>query len=149
MTVNNAWSWGVIGLLVTVSIGCRNHNFPTRSITVGDNHMLVEVASDGGQRAQGLMYRDSLPASEGMLFIYPAERELSFWMKNTRIALSIAFARSDGTIIHIAHMRPMSQKSTKSEGRAIYALEVNKGWFEEHGVDVGDKLGNLPEAKGK
>ena len=146
MSLQTTLGWAV---LLAIGVACRSHRFPTHTIMVGDQPMLVEVASDGGQRAQGLMYRDSLPAQEGMLFIYPKEQELSFWMKNTRIALSIAFARGDGTIIRIADMRPMSKISTKSEGRALYALETNKGWFEEHGVEVGDKLTALPKVSGK
>jgi uncharacterized membrane protein (UPF0127 family) len=106
--------------------------------------MLVEVADDAEEQARGLMNRDSLGANEGMLFVYPESRERSFWMKDTRIPLSIAFASPDGTIVSVADMRPMSRKRTLSGAPAMYALEVNQGWFEANGVAVGDKLGNLP-----
>ena len=132
----------VLGLLV--GAGCRRHALPTQTILVGPHRMLVEVADDGQEQARGLMNRDSLGANEGMLFVYPESKERSFWMKNTRIPLSIAFAAPDGTIVSMFDMRPMSSRSTRSGADAMYALEVNQGWFEDHDVSVGDKLGELP-----
>jgi len=131
-------------LLATTGGACKRHKLPTRTIQVGEHSMLVELADNGETRARGLMNRDSLPASEGMLFVYPDEKERGFWMKNVRFPLSIAFASKDGTIVSISDMKPMSKRSTKSGGPAMYALEVNEGWFREHGVKPGDKLGNLP-----
>ena len=104
----------------------------------------VEVASTPEQRNHGLMFRRHLNPYQGMLFVFDEEEVQSFWMKNTRIPLSIAYAAADGTILTIADMRPMSLKGTPSGSPALYALEVNQGWFEAHGVNVGDKLGKLP-----
>lgn len=115
------------------------------TIRVGDTSLRVEVAADEGSRAQGLMYRDSLPEGRGMLFVYPSARVRSFWMKNTRIPLSIAFADSDGTIVRIADMAPLDTSTTSSLTPARYALEVNQGWFERHGVERGGTLSDLPE----
>lgn len=131
-------------MVLATGFGCRRHALPTQTILVGPHRMLVEVADDGQERARGLMNRNSLGSNEGMLFVYPDSRERSFWMKNTRIPLSIAFADFEGNIVSMADMRPMSSKSTASGAPAMYALEVNKGWFEGNGVAVGDKLGQLP-----
>ncbi|MBN2801423.1 MAG: DUF192 domain-containing protein [Deltaproteobacteria bacterium] len=117
---------------------------PTATIGVGPVSLTVEVADDEEERAIGLMHRDSMPEEHGMLFIYPDERVRNFWMKNTRIPLSIAFADAEGRIVRIADMRPLDTSTTSSLHPARYALEVNKGWFERHGVKKGDQLTELP-----
>jgi hypothetical protein len=124
--------------------GCSRHQLPTTVIRVKDVPMRVEVADDGEERSRGLMFRDSLGADEGMLFVYPVEAPRSFWMKDTRIPLSIAYLASDGTIVSMADMRPMSERGTPSDQPAMYALEVNQGWFGKRGIAVGDRVQDLP-----
>jgi uncharacterized protein len=106
----------------------------------------VEVADDLAEQAKGLMDRTTLGENRGMLFVYPQERELSFWMKNTLIPLSIAFIDSESRIIDIQNMKPLDDKPPHyvSAEPAQYALEVNQGFFEERGVRVGDRV-ELPE----
>ena len=113
----------------------------TTTITVGGVSLVVEVADDAIERSQGLMYRDSLPDDRGMLFAYPDEAVRAFWMKNTRIPLSIAFADGDGVIIAVMDMYPDDGRARyRSPGPAMYALEVNKGWFGRHKIAVGDRI---------
>ncbi len=113
----------------------------TTTITVGGVKLVVEVADDALERSVGLMHRDFLPEDRGMLFIYPDEAVRAFWMKNTTIPLSIAFADATGTIIAIMDMIPDDGAVRyRSGGPAKYALEVNRGWFKKNGVDVGDRL---------
>ena len=102
----------------------------------------VEVADDLAEQAKGLMDRTTLGENRGMLFVYPQERELSFWMKNTLIPLSIAFIDSERRIIDIQNMKPLDDKPPHyvSAEPAQYALEVNQGFFEERGVRVGDRV---------
>lgn len=135
----------LVVLALVASSGCRRHVLPTTTITVGTQRVLVEVADDGQERSRGLMFRDSLPSSEGMLFVYPEAKERSFWMKNVRFPLSIAFMDSSGTIVSVSDMKPMSSRSTPSGAPAMYALEMNDGWFEEHGIAVGTVVTGLPE----
>jgi uncharacterized protein len=106
----------------------------------------VEVADDLAEQAKGLMDRTTLGENRGMLFVYPEERELSFWMKNTLIPLSIAFIDSERRIIDIQDMKPLDDKPPHyvSAEPAQYALEVNQGFFEERDVRVGDRVA-LPE----
>ncbi len=106
----------------------------------------VEVANNIFERARGLMYRTALGVNRGMLFVYPEEQKLSFWMRNTLIPLSIAFIDSELRIVDIQDMRPLDDEppSYVSPGPAQYALEVNQGFFEERGVKVGDRV-ELPE----
>ena len=69
------------------------------TIDIKGTPLVVEIADDPGERAKGLMYRDDLPADHGMLFAYPKDEPRHFWMKNTRIPLSIAFLSADGTVL--------------------------------------------------
>jgi uncharacterized protein len=106
----------------------------------------VEVADDLAEQAKGLMDRTTLGENRGMIFVYPEERELSFWMKNTLIPLSIAFIDSERRIIDIQDMKPLDDEPPHyvSAEPAQYALEVNQGYFEERDVRVGDRVA-LPE----
>jgi uncharacterized protein len=100
----------------------------------------VETADDDAERAQGLMFRESLGERCGMIFVYDEERELSFWMRNTLVPLSVAYIDSEEEIVSIHDMEPLDETSVPSDGPAQYALEVNRGFFEENGVEVGDTV---------
>lgn len=126
-------------LLLLVACGSR-HKLPTATIQVGTQSVLVEVANDREEWTAGLMYRDSLPPDEGMIFVYPVAEAHSFWMKNTRIPLSVAFIDSTGTIVKIADMKPMDTHHTRSGVPVRYALEMNRGWFERNGILKGAKV---------
>jgi len=81
-----------------------------------------------------------------MLFIFSDDEPRSFWMKNTPIPLSIAFARADGTIVRIAEMDALTERPTSSGSPARYALEMNRGWFARHGILTGDRIRHIPDA---
>ncbi len=112
----------------------------TVRITVAGHPVTVEVADDEEERQRGLMFRDSLPDSHGMLFVYEDQKLLSFWMRNTRIPLDVAFIDRSGRIVDIQQMEPMTDDTHTSRAPALYALEMRLGWFEEHGVEVGDTV---------
>ena len=103
--------------------------------------MNVEVATTIDERACGLSHREYLAADHGMLFVYDDERTLSFWMKDTKIPLSIAFLNSEREMLEIQQMIPnqTAQRYTSAHP-ARYALEVNQGWFASRGIDVGTRL---------
>ncbi len=103
----------------------------------------VEVADDPKERERGLMFRESLPKRAGMVFIFFEETRGGFWMKNTRIPLSIAFFDRDGEIVRILDMDPCKRDPCRIyDPRVSYwgALEVNQGAFERWGVDEGDTI---------
>jgi len=122
---------------------------PTASLTLGGKTITVEVASDPAARAYGLMGRAALDSDSGMLFVYPDEQKRSFWMKNTPLPLSIAFMESSGRIVFITDMIPLNEAPVSSKYSAMYALEMRKGWFEEHSVRAGQMVGGLPGASQK
>lgn len=103
----------------------------------------VEIADEEAEQKRGLMERTALAEDAGMLFVFPGERPRSFWMRNTLIPLSIAYIDGDGGIVDIQDMEPLDESSHPSAAPAQYALEVNQGFFEERGVQVGDEA-DLP-----
>jgi len=115
----------------------RNKVLP---INVAGIELEVELATTFEEHILGLMYRDKLEENDGMLFVFPREKVLSFWMKDTRISLSIAFIKADGRIIQIESMKPYSLDTHVSKEKARYALEMNEGWFRVHKVREGDTV---------
>jgi len=116
-------------------------------VQVGDKIISqAELAVTTEQRERGLMFRQELAPDGGMLFIYPADRELRFWMKNTSIPLSVAFLDHQGRILNMADMQPFDETLHRSAGPACCALEVNQGWFAKNGIQTGDRISyTLPE----
>ncbi|QJQ95848.1 MULTISPECIES: DUF192 domain-containing protein [Halomonadaceae] len=112
----------------------------------GPHRLEVEVAKSFAQRGRGLMDRDALDPDSGMLFLYrrPQPPRMGFWMFRTRIPLDIAFIGEDGSILNIATMAPCASSDpnhcpvTHAGVTYIAALEVNAGYFAEHGIAVGD-----------
>lgn len=103
----------------------------------------IEVADSPELHAKGLMNRESLADDAGMLFLFFQDGEGGFWMKDTLIPLSIAFFDRDGVILKILDMEPCEADpcDTYSPGVTYSgALEVNKGAFEEWGVEQGDVI---------
>ncbi|CAN5586457.1 hypothetical protein BH24ACT22_BH24ACT22_07690 [soil metagenome] len=143
---------------VTRTTASQDSDLPTLTINTSDSNEVkvhIEIADDTAERAQGLMYRTGLGVDKGMLFVYEdgfifnEESIRSFWMKNTLIPLSIAFIDSEGRIVDIQKMEPVGREQTVSDTElpryvsaepARYALEVNQGFFEQHGVEVGDTV---------
>lgn len=107
-------------------------------ISVAGIELNAELAITFEERILGLMYRDRLGDNEGMLFVFPEEDILSFWMKNTGIPLSIAFIKADGRITQIESMEPYSLDNHVSKEKVKYALEMKEGWFQAHNIKEGD-----------
>ncbi len=129
----------------------RIEKLKTQTIKVGTKSVKVEIADTGEARERGLMYRKSMPADEGMLFVFDYAQPMAFWMKNTLIPLSIGYFDANRKLITTLEMTPAVMgeqypKTYPSGGDAQYALEMNKGWFAKHGIKPGAML-TLP-AKG-
>ena len=100
----------------------------------------IEVPDTPTKFKLGLMFRESLEEDSGMLFIFEEVGQRFFHMKDTKIPLDIAFVKEDGTVESIKELNPYNLLPVPSEGDVLYALEVNRGWFAEHNVKVGDKV---------
>ncbi len=101
----------------------------------------VEIADTPTKRNFGLMYRRDLPQSHGMLFLFPHEEPLSFWMKNTPLPLDIIFINAARTIVGIAaNTTPFSEIPLPSQGPAQFVLEVNAGFCQRNGIAAGAQV---------
>jgi hypothetical protein len=117
---------------------------PTGTIPVqigGEALVYAELATTALARRTGLMFRPTLAADRGMLFVFAQPCQLSFWMKDTAVPLSIAFLDDARRILNIADMTPFDTVTFhRSSGAARYALEVNQGWFRQRGILAGAQV---------
>ena len=116
------------------------------ALSINGHKLVAEVATNSQTRATGLMHRFSLKPDHGMLFVFRDQRPLSFWMKNTFVALSIAYIDARGRILEIQDMAPQSEAMHPSSAPAQYALEMKKGWFKERGIQPGAAVTGLDKA---
>ena len=126
---------------------------PVVALTVADAEgravasLSAEVAATPEQRQRGLMFRQSLGEDAAMLFVYPAETEGAFWMKDTPIPLTIAFLAADGRVLELIDGAPFDETLLRPATPYRYALEVNAGWFARRGLAAGARVvlpPNLP-----
>ncbi len=133
-----------LSLLIVVASGCAergpNSGLATVDMQIGSQTYTLEIANTDATRQRGLMERDSMPADHGMIFVFPEERELGFWMKNTRIPLDIIYLDTGGQIVSVHQMKPYDRTNVPSAGPAKYAIELNLGHVKTTGVKVGDVL---------
>ena len=101
----------------------------------------VEVAKTIEERRTGLMYRKKLLNNEGMLFIFPREKIIQLWMKNTYIPLDVIFISENKVIVDIKkNMEKLSETIVKSKVKSRYALEFNAGLINKLDIEIGDKV---------
>jgi uncharacterized protein len=118
---------------------------PIKSLTIGNQTIQAEIVATPADRQQGLMFRESMPANHGMLFVFDDVASHCFWMKNTPLPLTIGFIDEAGKLINTVDMAPFDESSHCPSKPAKYALEMNKGWFAKHHVKVGAALKGLPK----
>lgn len=113
----------------------------------------VEVAVTDEELQKGLMFRKKLDDGAGMIFLFDEEGPRSFWMKNTLIPLSIAFADKNKTIFQISDLKPVTTLAQKkydqisSQKHAKYVIEVPQGWFKKNNINPGAQFSWEEEPK--
>ena len=135
----------VFGLFLS---GCGLFSSPGPKIvfhsTKGNTTLKVEVADDFDSRKRGLMYRSSLAADSGMIFVFDSAAIQTFWMKNTLIPLDMVFVGADYKIVDIIkNVPPCEVKDCPvypSKRPAQYVVEVNAGYVDKIGLANGDSL---------
>ena len=147
MSVVNIAAGLVIGLGLLASTPKIGSDDPSGALWIttetgtGTHKFVVEVAATPEQQSRGLMYRKSMAADHGMLFILRQPRIVSFWMKNTYIPLDMLFLGRDGTILQIDDMtEPLTEDSHRSGMKVSGILEINGGLAKQLGISVGDKV---------
>lgn len=136
-----------IGATALTGLAHAQAAMPVIPLTAGMYAIQAEVAATPEQRERGLMYRKSMPANAGMLFLFDEKAGRCFWMKNTNLPLSIAFLADDGSIVNIEDMAPQTEDNHCPRAAVRYALEMNKGWFAQKGIKPGAKIGGLPQPR--
>lgn len=138
---------GTVGAAALTTLAQAQSALPVVPLTAGMYAIQAEVAATPEQRERGLMYRKSMPANAGMLFIFDEKAGHCFWMKNTDLPLSIAFLADDGSIVNIEDMAPQTEDNHCPRAAVRYALEMNKGWFAQKGIKPGARIGGLPRPR--
>ena len=105
-----------------------------------DLPLKIEIPQTPGEFKTGLMFRESLDTDSGMLFVFDRVAQQSFHMSHTTIPLDIAFIDEEGCIESIKELTPLRRTPVYSNTPVLYALEVNRGWFSENEVKVGDQI---------
>lgn len=115
-------------------------DLPLIEVSIGIHRITAELANRPDARARGLMFRQSLPSNQGMLFVFPDNAIHCMWMRNTFVPLSVAFLDDAGSILNIEDMRPQTDDSHCARAPARYALETNIGWFASRGIKPGSRV---------
>jgi uncharacterized protein len=111
---------------------------PTLSLWLDDKKVTAEIAREPAEVMTGMMFRTNLPAHDGMLFVFDTAERRSFWMKNTLVALSLAYIDPEGVVREIHDLQPLNTNSVSSDSRRImFVLEMNQGWFQTNNVKPG------------
>jgi uncharacterized membrane protein (UPF0127 family) len=110
----------------------------TMKLWLGAEELVAEVALTGQQTQTGMMFRTNMAENAGMLFVFPAPYQASFWMKNCPLPLAVAYIDREGTILEIHDLQPHNTNSVvASSDQVQFVLEVNQGWFMRHHVTTG------------
>jgi uncharacterized membrane protein (UPF0127 family) len=120
---------------------------PAIRLQAGIHLIQAEVAQTPKEREIGLMFRKTMGPNVGMLFAFDQPGVQCFWMKNTLLPLSVAFVADDGRIVNIEDMKPQTLDSHCSAEPVRFVLEMNQGWFAEHGIKADFRLRGTPFAR--
>lgn len=126
----------------TVDAGPQPMRLPVAIATdEGDVTFQAEIADTPDERQKGLMFREQMEDEHGMLFLFPDERQRSFWMKNTYIPLDMIFIRADRTILGIVeNAEPRTMNSRSVPGASQFVLEINGGLAKQRGLAAGQEV---------
>lgn len=137
----------IVLFLYTTLWGDENRTIPLdrlfqSELLIKDKSFKVWLAIDSKQKEEGLsnLTSDEVSYNEGMLFIYPFNEKLSFWMKDTLFDLDIAYLDEKGEIVDIYRMEKGTLKEFVSTKKVRYALEFRAGIFKKLALKVGEKI---------
>ncbi len=125
-------------------------DFPRVACRIAGVDLTLEIAATPAHRRYGMMFVEEMPDEWGMLFLYPDRRPLSFWMRNTRIGLDIAFLTELGDEVRVVNVHRGMEPGRESPGypslgASRMALELPAGWLDRHGLDAGETVDLPPE----
>ncbi|MDY6865513.1 MAG: DUF192 domain-containing protein [Halobacteriota archaeon] len=135
----------VLLILLVALTGCLDFSGDDIvEVEIGDTLVYAEVSDSSSEKIRGLMYRTHLNETEGMLFVYDSERNLSFWMKNMEIPIDMIWLDSNLSIVHIEDSVPPCKggdcPTYTAPSKAMYILEVRANFTNRNDVQVGDQI---------
>lgn len=139
-------TFGVLIACLSVGLCACTARASGPSVDLKGHHFEIEIAADDASRERGLMFRDSMPADHGMLFLFDDMQPRIFWMKNTHIPLDILYFDQNYKLVSVQQRVPPCSSAGNdcpqypSTGPAQYVLELNAGTADKLGVKEGDKL---------
>lgn len=130
-------------VLSLLTSGCGNAK--DHWVELGGQRFQVEIADNDEERARGLMFRESMDESRGMLFIHDGQQPLAYWMKNTKIPLDILYFDSGKHLVSQQRDVPPCSLGNRcppypSDAPALYVLELNAGEAAKLGLKEGAAL---------
>lgn len=136
----------VIASLLVANAAALAQQPASLELSAGIYRIEAEVANTQTGRMIGLMRREYLPPQRGMLFVFDADAYHCMWMKNTLIPLSVAFLDEQGRIINVEEMQAQTEDNHCAARPARFALEMNAGWFRQHGIGAGFAISGIERA---
>lgn len=136
----------ILGLLLSACAQKEPTSTPESSdtyfpISIDGSQLQLQIALTKSQQSKGLMHRDSMPEDHGMLFLFKQPEPRSFWMRNTRIPLDIAYIDASGQVLEIHALYPNDENSVPSRSqKVLIAVETNRGWFARQHITRGAQL---------
>ena len=107
----------------------------------GQARFNIETADTPEERSRGLMFREEMARSAGMLFVYETPQPARFWMKNTLIELDMLFADQTGRVTSVHHRAIPGDLTPIDGGPVVYAvLEINGGLAAQYGIGPGSQM---------
>ena len=131
--------------ILTENVAAQGPSLPIIELKAGMYRIEAELADTPAARQTGLMYRTFMPTNTGMLFVFPEKAIHCFWMRNTKLPLTIAFIDDDGKIVNLSDMEPETQNNHCPRGPVRFALEMNQKWFAQRAIGPGTVIQGLPK----
>ncbi len=137
MKIRSLISFFILTLCLSATAQSADARDNRIKLHINGHTIRAETARTPEERSKGLMNRRHMGKNDGMLFVFEPPQIVGMWMKNTLLPLSVAFIDEQGRIINIAEMLPETLDTHTSLAPAKYALELNAGWFDQHGILAG------------
>lgn len=107
----------------------------------GEAQFYMELAVSPAEKQRGLMHRPRMDDQWSMLFVYPNEQPLSFWMQNTLIPLDMVFIGDDSRVVGVVEgAEPLTTSARSVSGNSRYVLEINAGLASRYQIKAGDRV---------
>jgi len=134
----------LLGVTFAASLAACSARATGPSVELKGQRFDVEIADTEPARERGLMFRDSMPADHGMLFLFDDNAVRTFWMKNCRMPLDILYFDEKYKLVSVQQRVPACRSEPcpvyPSEGAAKYVLELNAGVADKLDVKPGDAI---------